>query len=147
MNPEYSLFTKENPCDALRAMCKGMSINKKWKIAPFIRRADSQIRRAKSFRDILTDEDDLMSDVISSAFVLYFDMKVDRKGFVALASDPAYDFITFLDNMMADGMKMDDKYIKNVHNLIVRQSDSIDAFIKAFISVRQASRELKKLLK
>lgn len=147
MNPEYSLFTKDNPCDALRSMCKGMSINKKWKIAPYIRRADSQIRKAQPFRDILNDEDSLMSDIIASAFVLYFDKKVDRKGFVALAQDPTYEFITFLDKMIDDGMKMDDKYMKNVHNMIVRQSDSIDAFIKAFISVRQASRELKKLLK
>ncbi len=147
MNPEYSLFTKENPCDALRAMCKGMSIPRKLKIAPYIRRADAQVRKAQSFRDILNDEDSLMSDVIASAFVLYFDKKVDRNGFVAIAQDPTYEFITFIDKLVDDGMKMDDKYIKNVHNMIVRQSDSIDAFIKAFISVRQASRELKKLLK
>lgn len=147
MNPEYTLFTKENPCDALRSMCKGMSIHKKWKIAPYIRRADSQIRKAQSFRDLLNDEDNLMSDIISSAFVLYFDKKVDRNGFVAIAQDPTYEFINFIDELIGNGMKMDDKYIKNVHNMIVRQSDSIDAFIKAFISVRQASRELKKLLK
>ena len=88
MNPEYSLFTKENPCDALRAMAKGMPINRKWKIAPYIRRADAQIRKAKSFRDILNDEDNLLYDTIASAFVVYFDQKVDRRGFVAIASDP-----------------------------------------------------------
>lgn len=147
MNPEYSLFTKENPCDALRAMAKGMPINRKWKIAPYIRRADAQIRKAKSFRDILNDEDNLLYDTIASAFVVYFDQKVDRRGFVAIASDPGYDFIKFIDSLVKDGMKIDDKYRERIVCLIAKQSDSIDAFIKAFISIRLATRELKKLLK
>lgn len=147
MNPEYSLFTKEDPCEALRAMAKGLSIKKKWKIAPFIRRADAQVRKAKPFRDILTDEDNLLYDSIASAFVVYFDQKVDRRGFVAIASDPAYEFTKFIDCLTKDGMRIDDKYREKITGAIARQSDSIDAFIKAFISVRLATRELKKLLK
>ena len=58
-----------------------------------------------------------------------------------------YDFIKFIDSLVKDGMKIDDKYRERIVCLIAKQSDSIDAFIKAFISIRLATRELKKLLK
>ena len=39
----------------------------------------------------------------------------------------------------------DDKYMKKVTNLILANSDSIDAFVKAFHSIRIAQGEITKL--
>ena len=44
------------------------------------------------------------------------------------------------------GIRLDDKYLKKVNTLICNNSNSIDYFIKAFLSIRLAQGELNKLL-
>ena len=76
---------------------------------------------------------------------LYFDQKVSRGGFVAVAKDPSFEFVKYVSGMMGWANFVDDKYLKKVNTFIINKSDAIDAFIKAFISIRLAKAEIDKL--
>ena len=102
------------------------------------------VRKCKPFRDVLFKGDDF-SEMVATSFVIYFDQKVSRGKFVAVARDPSFDF-KYVSGMMGGRKLVDDKYLKKVNTFIINKSDAIDAFIKAFISIRLAKAEIDKLL-
>ena len=91
------------------------------------------VRKCKPFREVFFKEDDF-SEMISTAFVLYFDQKVSRGNFVAVAKDPSFEMVKFVSGMLGGRKLVDDKYLRKVNTFIINKSDAIDAFIKAFIS-------------
>ena len=139
---EYSLFTKEDPIKLLRDDAKRLSIPKKFKIAPHIRRAEALVKQASKFRDIIIDENNSNNIVLGYTFASFFGEKIDKNVFLAIPRDPAYDFLRYINNTP---LNEDDKYMKKVTALILSHSESINAFVKAFLSIRLAQGELDKL--
>ena len=81
MNPEYSMFTEEDPTKVLKSLAKQLPLHKRWKIAPHIRRADAMVKKSQKWRDVISS-DAFLDEVVASAFVLYFDQKVDKNKFI-----------------------------------------------------------------
>ena len=75
-------------------------------------------------------------------FASFFGEKIDKNVFLAIPRDPAYDFLRYINNTP---LNEDDKYMKKVTALILSHSESINAFVKAFLSIRLAQGELDKL--
>lgn len=146
MNVEYYLFSKEDPIQKLNALAKGLPIHKKMKIAPYIRRAKALVKSSDSFRTILGAEDNTFDGFIGTLFVLYFEQKVDKKGFVVVSRDPSFDFISFV-NKFSGQLDITDKYIHTATTKILANAKAIDSFIKAFMSIRLAQGEMNKLMK
>lgn len=144
MELEYYLFSQEDPIETLKLLTANMTTYRKKTVAPLIRRAEAMVRKCKPFRDVLFQEDEF-SEIIATSFVLYFDQKVSRGGFVAVARDPSFDFVKFISGLMKNGIQLDDKYLRKANTFIINKSDAIDAFIKAFISIRLAKAEIDKL--
>ena len=144
MELEYYLFSQEDPIETLKLLTANMTTYRKRTVAPLIRRAEAMVRKCKPFRDVLFQEDEF-SEIIATSFVLFFDQKVSRGGFVAVARDPSFDFVKFISGLMANGIRLDDKYLRKANTFIINKSDAIDAFIKAFISIRLAKAEIDKL--
>jgi len=144
MELEYYLFSQEDPIETLKLLTANMTTYRKKTVAPLIRRAEAHVRKCKPFRDVLFKEDEF-SEIIATSFVLFFDQKVSRGGFVAVARDPSFDFVKFISGLMANGIRLDDKYLRKANTFIINKSDAIDAFIKAFISIRLAKAEIDKL--
>ena len=145
MELEYLMFSQENPADTLKDLASTLNLSRKRKIAPYIRRTEALVRKSQSFRNILMSEQEI-NDVIATAFVQYFDKKVSRGNFIAIARDPSFEFVKFVSGLMKDGIKLEDKYLRRVNTIILNNSDAIDSFIKAFLSIRQTKGELDKLL-
>lgn len=139
---EYALFTTEDPIKLLKDAGKKLSITNKFKYAPHIRRASAMVAKSKKWRDLLTNDKNPVYDSIATAFATYFGLKLDKSTFFAIPRDITLDFIKFI-NENATGV--DDKYMKKVNALIIAHSDYIDAFVKAFLSIRLAQGELDKL--
>ena len=145
MEAPYYLFTKEDPIDHLVSRAKKIPLSRRWKAAPLITRARVFSKKSKSFRDILTQDKSPICELISVTFTQYFDSQIDNGKFVVIPKDPSYDFIKFLSNILKKGVKMDDKYLKKATNLTLQNSDAIDAFVKAFHSIRMAEDMVNKL--
>jgi len=139
---EYTLFTKDDPIAQLKSEAKSLPFHKKLKIGPYIRRAEALTKKSKKFRDIITDETNNNNILVGYTFASYFGEKLDRHQFLAIPRDVSYDFIKYMNN---SSVKDDDKYMRRVTSLILAHSDSIDAFVKAFLSIRLAQGELDKL--
>jgi len=142
MDIEYCLFTEEDPISLLKKEAKKLSIPKKFKIAPYIRRANALVKKSQKFRDIVSDEVNPTNNMIGICFASYFGHKLDSKKFFLVPRDVTIDFLRFMAQVTRE---QDDKYMKQVTNLIVAHSDYIDAFVKAFLSIRLAQSELDKL--
>ena len=142
MDFEYCLFTEEDPISLLKKESSKLSIPKKFKIAPYIRRANALVKKSKKFRDIVVDEQNPTNNLIGMCFASYFGNKLDKTKFFLVPRDITIDFLRFMTEFTE---KQDDKYMKKVANLIASHSDSIDAFVKAFLSIRLAQGELDKL--
>lgn len=146
MNVEYYLFSNEDPIQKLNALAKRLPIHKKMKVAPYIRRAKALAKSSDSFRTILSADENTLDGFIGTLFVLYFEEKVDKKGFVVVSRDPSYDFLKFITKVSSQ-LDITDKYIHNATTKILANAKAIDSFIKAFMSIRQAQGELNKLMK
>lgn len=138
-NYEYALFYEENPLQVLKDDCKKLSFMKKRKVAPYIKRAEQASRAAKEWRKFITDQGDTTIGVL---FMLYFEMKIDKGKMMYMPKDPSLEFMMFFTAMTNQD---DDKYLKKARATIRSYSDSIDYFIKAFLSIRIAKEEFKKL--
>ena len=139
---EYSLFTAEDPIKLLKSEAKRLPLHRKFKIAPHIRRAEGLVRKAKKFRDIIIDENNPHNIAVGFTFASYFGDTIDKHQFLAIPRDVSYDFIRYVNKFYPSD---DDKYMRKVTALILAHSESIDAFVKAFLSIRQAQGELDKL--
>lgn len=144
MDLEYLLFSQEDPIERMKAQAAPLNKYRKAKVGPLIRRAEAMVRRCQPFRNILMSEDQ-MSDIISTSFVMFFDAKITRKNFVAVPRDPSFEFVKYISGLMENGIRLDDKYLRKANTIILNNSDAIDAFVKAFISIRLAKSELDKL--
>ena len=146
LEPEYYLFTKEDPLKTIRDDAKTLSIPRKMKLGAHIRRAEMHIRKSKDFRTVLQCENADLATVIASVFTLYFDSMIDKGNLVAIPSDPGLEFLSFFEKFCSSNAKtVDDKYMKKANSLILRYSESIDSFIKAFHSIRNTKAQLNKL--
>lgn len=139
---EYALFTENDPISLLKDSAKKLSIGKKFKIAPYIRRAEALTKKSKKFRDLITDETIELNMLIGFTFAAYFGEKLDRFKYLSVPRDVTYEFVKYMNKSVTT---KDDKYMRRVTALILSHSDSIDAFVKAFISIRLAQGELDKL--
>ena len=141
---EYALFTKEDPIKLLKDASAKLPIHKKFKIAPHIRRASASVNRCKDFRKIVTSCDNVVCMDIGSTFASYFGQKVDKGVYLAIPKSAAKEYVTFLKVSCNDTIRSD-KYMESITKLILHHSDCIDAFVKAFLSIRLAQGELDKL--
>ena len=141
---EYALFTKEDPIKLLKDAGSTLSIPRKVRYAPHVRRAQALVKKSQKFRDIITSERDLVGTVIGSTFSAYFGNKLDRGLYLAIPSDISKDYIEFIEVACKD-FKISDKYMEGIIKVILHHSDYIDAFVKAFLSIRLAQGELDKL--
>ena len=140
-NYEYAIFTEEKPLQFLKDDCKSLPFFKRIKIAPYIKRAEALSRKAESWSKFIRCRGDYA--YICTLFMIYFDTKIDKDGkLMYIPRDPGREFLMFF---IATNNKSDDKYIKKANMLIRSYSESIDYFIKAFLSIRTAKEELKKL--
>ena len=147
MDLEYYMFSHEDPIAKLKDLAMPLGVAKKRKVSPYINRANAMVRRAQPFREmILNEPDNEIIEIMASSFVLYFDACVDKGKFLSIAKDPAFEFVKYVSGLMKNGIRLDDKYLKKVNTLICNNSDSIDYFIKAFLSIRLAQGELNKVL-
>ena len=148
---EYALFTKEDPIKLLKDASSKLPIYRKFKIAPHIRRASAAVNKCKKFRDIVTSEDNVVCIDIGSTFASYFGQKVDKGIYLAIPKSAAKEYVQFLESSCKDTIAPDlpacrsDKYMESITKLILHHSDYIDAFVKAFLSIRLAQGELDKL--
>ena len=146
---EYSLFTKEDPIKLLKSEAAKLSLRKKIKIAPHIRRASAAVKKCKKFRDIITTNDNVIFDDIGSSFARYFGMKIDRGQFMSLPKYTTKEYVEYMASSCGDIITPDkisnDKYMESITKIILSHSDYIDAFVKAFLSIRLAQGELDKL--
>ena len=139
---EYCLFTSEDPIEKLKSEAKSLPFHKKLKIAPYIRRAQSLTTKCKKFRDIIIDENNTNNIALGFTFASYFGEKLDKHQYLCIPSDVPWDYLSYVKDV---GVVEDDKYMKKVTALILSHSDSIDAFVKAFLSIRLAQGKLDKL--
>ena len=144
---EYFVFSHEDPIAKLKDFASVLPVGKKRKISPYINRASAMLKKAQPFRELLINEpNNEIVEILASCFVLYFDAFVDKGKFVAVSKDPAFEFVKYVSGLMSTGVRLDDKYLKKVNHLICSNSDYIDAFVKAFLSLRIAQGELNKLI-
>lgn len=139
---EYALFTKEDPIEMLINDAKGISFHKRWKAAPYIRRAAALYRKSKKFADLIQDDVNPNNTMIGVTFSAFFGETIDKRGFVVISRDVARDYAAYVKKRANVG---DDKYMKRMTNLILAYSEQINAFVKAFHSVRVAQGEIDKL--
>ena len=138
-NYEYALFTEDDPLKMLRDDAKGLKFFQKTKLAPYIRRAEQASRKAKDWCYFMTNRADAG---ICTLFMMYFDSKVDKGNLMYIPKDPGLEFQMYF---VAMSNNPDDKYIKRSRSLIRSYSESIDYFVKAFLSIRIAKEQYKKI--
>ena len=138
-NYEYALFTEDDPLKMLRDDAKGLKFFQKTKLAPYIRRAEQSSRKAKDWCYFMTNRSDAG---ICTLFMMYFDSKVDKGNLMYIPKDPGLEFQMYF---VAMTNNPDDKYIKRSRSLIRSYSESIDYFVKAFLSIRIAKEQYKKI--
>ena len=146
LEPEYYLFTKEDPLKPIKDEAKKLSMPRKIKFGPQLRRTEVLIKKSKDFRTILLNDEADLANVIGAAFMLYFDAKIDKGRLVAIPRDCSIEFMAFFNHFCKSKVEnMDDKYMKKANSLILKYSESIDFFIKAFHSIRTIKTQLNKL--
>ena len=139
---EYGLFSGEDPIALLVKDARSIPFQRRWKAASSIRRAKALYSQSKKFRDIIRDDKNPNNMMIGLTFSAFFGETIDRGGFMVLPRSVTYEYLRYMAKAADVG---DDKYMKKVTNLILAHSDSIDAFVKAFHSIRIAQGEIDKL--
>lgn len=146
MEAAYSLFTEYDPISILKRKAKDISLFKRRKIAPYIRRAESLTKKSEPFRKLVRDEENAVYNVIGLSFAQYFDDYINKnENMILIPREPAIHFLSYFNNMISPVAKNDDKYMTRASSIIASHSSSIDAFLKAFHSIRMAEKELDKL--
>lgn len=143
MKLEYFIFTKEDPIIKLKSEAKSLSIGSKFKVAPHIKKCEAMMRKCKNFREVLLDDNPL-SELVGSSFVMFFDNEIDKDRFVVIPRNACIDFLMFFGSSLGN---RDDKYIKKAQEIIVSLGSEINYFIRAFHSIRTAQGEIDKLKK
>ena len=115
---EYALFTKEDPIEMLVADARAISLHKRWKAAPHIRRAAALCRQSKKFSDLIQD-DNAGNLMVGLTFCSFFGEVIDRNGFVVISRDVAYDYAKYFQKSVNVD---DDKYMRRIVNLIQAHS-------------------------
>lgn len=141
---EYALFTKEDPIKLLKDAASKLPFHKKIKIAPHIRRASAAVGKCKDFREIIITDKNVVCTDIGTTFAAYFGRNIDKGIYLSIPNNPAKDYVDYLEKSCRDTIRSD-KYMESITKLIIYHSDYIDAFVKAFLSIRLAQGELDKL--
>ena len=149
---EYHLYLGGNPIQTLKDDSSKLSLSQKRVIGPYIRRAEAFIKKSEPFRRLLRmdDGDNRLHDIIGIAWANYFEHEINKGKFMVIPRDVAIDFMMYFGNMLKSGKtdKMaSDKYMQKAQRLILSYDKSIDAFIKAFHSIRLANEKYLSLKK
>jgi len=137
---EYHLYLDGNPIQTLKDDASKLTLSQKRVIGPYIRRAESFIKISEPFRKILRLDDgkDKLIDTIGIVWAHYFEHKINKK-YMVIPKDVSLDFMEYFGTMVQKDKFPDDKYIKKAQRIILSHGKSIDAFIKAFHSIRLAN--------
>ena len=137
---EYHLYLDGNPIQTLKDDASKLTLAQKRVIGPYIRRAESFIKISEPFRKLLRLDDgkDKLLDAIGVVWAHYFEHKINKK-YIVIPKDASLDFMEYFGNMAQKDKFPDDKYIKKAQRIILSHEKSIDAFIKAFHSIRLAN--------
>jgi hypothetical protein len=137
---EYHLYLDGNPIQTLKDDASKLTLAQKRVIGPYIRRAESFIKISEPFRKLLRLDDgkDKLLDAIGVAWAHYFEHKINKK-YMVIPKDVSLDFMEYFGSMAQKDKFPDDKYIKKAQRIILSHEKSIDAFIKAFHSIRLAN--------
>jgi hypothetical protein len=144
MEFEYLLFGKDNPIDYLKKYASDLTLAQKRKVSPYIKRADGLTKSVKKFRAFLLEEE-LLHELISSCFMIYFDNYINKNKYLVVPRDAAYDFTKFFKTVVKPSNEVPDKYLKRAESMIALHRESIDPFIKAFLAIRTAQSEIAKV--
>jgi len=137
---EYHLYLDGNPIQTLKDDASKLTLAQKRVIGPYIRRAESFIKISEPFRKLLRLDDgkDKLLDAIGVVWAHYFEHKINKK-YMVIPKDASLDFMEYFGSMAQKDKFPDDKYIKKAQRIILSHENSIDAFIKAFHSIRLAN--------
>ena len=138
---EYHLYLGGNPIQTLKDDASKLTLSQKRVIGPYIRRAESFIKRSEPFRKLLrldTGEDKIL-DAIGIVWAQYFEHKINKGKYMVIPKDASMDFMEYFGSMAQKDKFPDDKYIKKAQRIILAHAKSIDSFIKAFHSIRLAN--------
>ena len=137
---EYHLYLDGNPIQTLKDDASKLTLAQKRVICPYIRRAESFIKISEPFRKLLRLDDgkDKLLDAIGVVWAHYFEHKINKK-YIVIPKDASLDFMEYFGSMVQKDKFPDDKYIKKAQRIILSHEKSIDAFIKAFHSIRLAN--------
>ena len=137
---EYHLYLDGNPIQTLKDDASKLTLAQKRVIGPYIRRAESFIKISEPFRKLLRLDDgkDKLLDAIGVVWAHYFEHKINKK-YMVIPKDASLDFMEYFGSMAQKDKFPDDKYIKKAQRIILSPEKSIDAFIKAFHSIRLAN--------
>ena len=137
---EYHLYLDGNPIQTLKDDASKLTLAQKRVIGPYIRRAESFIKISEPFRKILRLDDgkDKLIDTIGIVWAHYFEHKINKK-YMVIPKDASLDFMEYFGSVVQKDKFPDDKYIKKAQRIILAHAKSIDAFIKAFHSIRLAN--------
>ena len=137
---EYHLYLDGNHIQTLKDDASKLTLSQKRVIGPYIRRAESFIKISEPFRKILRLDDgkDKLIDTIGIVWAHYFEHKINKK-YMVIPKDASLDFMEYFGSMVKKDKFPDDKYIKKAQRIILSHGKSIDAFIKAFHSIRLAN--------
>jgi len=138
---EYHLYLGGNPIQTLKDDASKLTLSQKRVIGPYIRRAESFIKRSEPFRKLLRldNGEDKILDTIGIVWAHYFEHKINKGKYMVIPKDASLDFMEYFGSMVQKDKFPDDKYIKKAQRIILSHEKSIDAFIKAFHSIRLAN--------
>ena len=138
---EYHLYLDGNPIQTLKDEASKLTLSQKRVIGPYIRRAESFIKRSEPFRKLLRldNGEDKILDLIGIVWAQYFEHKINKGKYMVIPKDVSMDFIEYFGMMAQKDKFPDDKYIKKAQSIILSHEKSIDSFIKAFHSIRLAN--------
>lgn len=146
---EYHLYLSGDPIQTLKDDASKLSVSQKRVISPYIRRAEAFTKKSEPFRRLLRmdDGDNRVHDIIGIAWANYFEHKINKSKFMLIPRDPATDFMMYFGSMLKTERMASDKYMQKAQRLILSYDKSIDAFIKAFHSIRLANEKYLSLKK
>ena len=144
---EYHLYLAGDPLQSLKDDASKLSVSKKRVIAPYIRKAESFIKTSEPFRKLLRmeDQDNRLHDIIGLAWANYFENKINKGKMLVIPRDPSVEFMMYFSGMLKTDRMATDKYMQKAQRLILSYEKSIDAFIKAFHSIRLANEKYNSL--
>ena len=146
---EYHLYLGGNPIQALKDDASKLTLSQKRVIGPYIRRAEAFIKTSEPFRRLLRmdDGENRVHDIIGIAWANYFENKINKGKYMVIPRDASIEFMMYFGSMLKGDRMESDKYMQKAQRLILSYEKSIDAFIKAFHSIRLANEKYLSLKK